>query len=115
MKKNGWVLPAALAGLGGAVNALLVFLGVPVSLQNSYLTFDWHLIPAGFFHGALLALAPLAALNLSKKIPKKNKIGKWITKTCLIIISPVFIGVMKIGVRSLRISSALKKTVYSLG
>jgi hypothetical protein len=62
-----------LAGLGGAVNASLVLAGIPVSLENKYLVFEWHLIPAGFLHGAILALCAW----LGTRISSKNKIMQW--------------------------------------
>ena len=67
MKKSSLTLPIAFAGLGGAINAFLVFAGVPISFENQYLNFEWHIVPAGFIHGALLAYFSAAAANIAGK------------------------------------------------
>jgi len=53
-------------GLGGAANATLCYLKLPVPVQESTqaATFQWHIVPAGFAHGAVLALIAIMALGV---------------------------------------------------
>jgi peptidoglycan/LPS O-acetylase OafA/YrhL len=46
-------------GLGGFINAALCFLGWPVEIKGA--PFYWHVVPAGFAHGAILALVASTA------------------------------------------------------
>ncbi len=46
-----------LGGIGGGGNAALCYAGIPVSVT----TFQWHIVPAGFLHGAVLAFLGAAA------------------------------------------------------
>jgi hypothetical protein len=55
MRWNGEIRVALGGALGGALNAWLCFAGIPVAVPHS--DFAWHLIPAGAFHGAVLAAA----------------------------------------------------------
>lgn len=75
MKSSRTSLAVLLGGAGGAINAFLVFAGVPVSLTNQYLTFRWHIVPAGFFHGALLVWAALMAYSF---FGSRKGLGKWL-------------------------------------
>jgi len=53
-----WLVGAAGAA-GGALNAALCFLEWPVQAGNE--SFEWHVIPAGAFHGGILAGAVFGA------------------------------------------------------
>ena len=59
------LLPALGGGIGGALNALLCYVKIP-----DVGAFEWHIIPAGALHGALLALIPsmMAMLLLRQKL-----------------------------------------------
>ncbi len=58
-----------LGGVGGAINAFLCYAKLPVPVGN-FVTFNWHIVPAGAAHGALLALISVAvAARLSKRKP----------------------------------------------
>ena len=51
-------------GLGGLINASLCYWRLPVRVED----FQWHIIPAGFFHGALLVgLTVVGAAFFSKR------------------------------------------------
>ena len=67
IRHSVWSVALA-GGAGGAVNATLCYLKLPVPVQESAqaATFDWHIIPAGFVHGALLALVAMAAFQAAK-------------------------------------------------
>ena len=68
--RRQFLLNVALAGgVGGAVNAALCWLHLPPSrvFARSY-SFQWHVVPAGFVHGTLLAWSAAAlALALRRK------------------------------------------------
>ena len=51
---------AAMGALGGAINAALCFLKLPVPVGDTSVSFSWPIIPAGAAHGALLAVACMA-------------------------------------------------------
>ena len=56
------LLVVALAGgLGGLVNATLCYLEWPEPVQDTHVTFHWHVMPGGFVHGCVLAAIPFAA------------------------------------------------------
>lgn len=67
MKRSQVLGPVVLAGVGGAVNALLCVTGLPVA--TDYLSdFRWHLVPAGWGHGAALCLVPaVCAISVAKR------------------------------------------------
>jgi hypothetical protein len=48
-------------GIAGLANAALCFLRWPVPVHDPAAVFRWHVMPAGFVHGAVLALAAAAA------------------------------------------------------
>jgi hypothetical protein len=50
-------------GLAGALNAWLCYAQVPVQAAGNA-TFKWHVIPAGAFHGAALAVGAMAATRM---------------------------------------------------
>ena len=54
---------AVAGGVGGGANATLCYLRLPVAVQESAVSFHWHVIPAGFAHGAMLALIAVAGLQ----------------------------------------------------
>lgn len=55
--RAGWLVAAGGAA-GGAINALLCLLGIPVQISDgSILDLQWHIVPAGAVHGAILAAA----------------------------------------------------------
>lgn len=54
-----WRRVALAGGLGGLVNATLLLAGWPVEVENA--GFEWHIVPAGFLHGSILALAALVS------------------------------------------------------
>ena len=54
-------------GLGGGANATLCYLRIPVPIQDPAATLQWHVIPAGCAHGALLALVAGAAFQWAER------------------------------------------------
>lgn len=50
-------------GLGGGANATLCYLRIPVPIHDTAVNLQWHVIPAGCAHGALLALVAGAAFQ----------------------------------------------------
>lgn len=53
-----------LGGLGGAVNASLCYLKLPVGVGEK-VNFHWHLVSAGAMHGALLAVIAVVCASLA--------------------------------------------------
>lgn len=63
-----WV--GGLGGVGGAVNAALCFANLPVPVtEKGSILFQWHLIPAGALHGALLAVIAVGAARIAWRAP----------------------------------------------
>lgn len=54
-------------GLAGGVNATLCYLRLPVPIEESAVNLHWHVIPAGWAHGALLALVAVAASEFARR------------------------------------------------
>jgi hypothetical protein len=63
---SGLFTIALFGALGGTINAWLCYAGIPVSTAS----FKWHVIPAGAFHGAVLAALTVgvAALLIGKAL-----------------------------------------------
>ncbi len=53
-------------GVGGLLNGALCYLRLPVPVQESGVTFQWHVVPAGMFHGAALAVCGAAGAELAR-------------------------------------------------
>jgi len=71
MRRPGRLLSVGIAGaLGGGVNATLCYLELPVAVQESAAKFQWHIVPAGAFHGGLLALVAFGAALLTTRLSK---------------------------------------------
>jgi hypothetical protein len=65
----GALLRIGLGGaLGGATNAWLCYAQLPVA-AGGYMSFAWHVIPAGAVHGALLAAIEFGVGGLHSKRP----------------------------------------------
>ena len=57
-------------GLGGATNAALCYLSLPVRVEDSAAKVQWHIVPAGFAHGAALALVAVGAALLVRPLSR---------------------------------------------
>jgi hypothetical protein len=68
IRHKAWRVVLA-GGAGGAVNAALCYLKLPVPVQESTqaATFHWHIIPAGLAHGAILALVAIVAFAAAER------------------------------------------------
>lgn len=58
-RRHLWLASAAGAA-GGGINAALCYFRLPVPVEDSAATFQWHVIPAGAAHGGILAVAAVA-------------------------------------------------------
>ncbi len=64
---RGLLKVGAAGGVAGAINATLCYLQWPVPVREPAVnTFHWHVVPAGFAHGATLALAAVLGLILAR-------------------------------------------------
>ena len=62
------MLPVLIGGLAGTLNALLCFVKFPASIPGAEDVLHWHILLAGFIHGAFLTVIALrAALFLMPK------------------------------------------------
>lgn len=58
---------ALAGGIGGLVNAILCYLEWPMPVEDTSVRgFQWHVIPAGFAHGCVLAAIPVVAAALGR-------------------------------------------------
>ncbi len=57
--KNKLMLPVLAGGGGGALNALLCLIKFPDSIPGAQDVLHWHIILAGFIHGAILTVIAL--------------------------------------------------------
>jgi hypothetical protein len=64
-----WLAAGACAG---ALNATLCYAGIPVSVSD----FDWHLIPAGAVHGAILAAGAYLSRRGSQTISSTHVMSR---------------------------------------
>jgi hypothetical protein len=55
-----WIVAGCAGAVGGAINAWLVFKGIPAPMKGEP-DLKWSVVPAGGLHGAVLAIIPLAA------------------------------------------------------
>jgi hypothetical protein len=62
-------VPIGIAGgIGGLINAALCYSKWPVPVEDTSATFHWHVIPAGFIHGGILALLAVGAADLGRRL-----------------------------------------------
>jgi len=62
------VAVAIAGGIGGLIDATLCYSKWPVPVEDAAARFHWHVIPAGFVHGALLAVLAVAAADLGRRL-----------------------------------------------
>ena len=83
MTTSRGLLWVGLAGaVGGMLNAALCYVGWPQPIQ--YADFEWHIVPAGFIHGGLLATVPLAIGTVTRGLRASVRWGlalpvAWVT------------------------------------
>jgi hypothetical protein len=56
---------ALAGGIGGLINAALCYWRLPVPIQDSSALFEWHVMPAGCVHGAILAVVAMGASRVA--------------------------------------------------
>ncbi len=64
---------ALYGGVGGAINAALCYLQWPVPAAEDA-TFHWHIVPAGFVHGACLAAIAVTAAQWLADRPSTTRV-----------------------------------------
>lgn len=64
VKVGALVRIGLLGAVGGAVNAWLCYAQIPEPVRTRGATFEWHVIPAGGAHGAVLAILAVASAAL---------------------------------------------------
>jgi hypothetical protein len=64
--RRHWLLVGCAGALGGAINAWLVFKGIPAPMKGAP-DLGWSVVPAGGLHGSVLAIIPVVAALVGMK------------------------------------------------
>ncbi|MBN2401175.1 MAG: hypothetical protein JXN64_02135 [Spirochaetes bacterium] len=74
--KSSAAVAGIAGGIGGLINAALCYAKWPVPVMNNYTSsFDWHVIPAGFIHGLVLALIAVLAAGITSR---RTRVIRWL-------------------------------------